>query len=121
MVVTGNGYLHLYSIWDKSLPLEKGRTCCVFKHMKNILNYDVDIFTPIDPEKTSLLVLPGTKIKRAADGKIKTYMLWNEIEDDNLITFKDLYTLVEKKFNLPFTYTFIQKDVVIKTKEEAEN
>jgi hypothetical protein len=41
------------------------------------------------------LVLPGTKIKGAADGRIKTYMLWNEVEDDDLITLKDFYTLLE--------------------------
>jgi hypothetical protein len=120
IVITGNGGLHLYSLWDKSLPLEKGRSCDVFKHMKNRLNYDVDIFTPIDPEKMSLLVLPGTKIKGAADGSIKTYMLWNEAEDDDLISLKDLYTLLEEKFNLPFSYTIVKKYMVQKAVEKAE-
>ena len=105
---------------DKSLPLEKGRRCGVFKDIKNRLNYDIDIFTPIDPDKRSLLVLPDSKIICAADNKINTYMLWNEVEDDDLISFKDLYTLLENQFNLPFTYAIIKKDIIIKAKEKAE-
>jgi hypothetical protein len=75
IVITGNGGLHLYSILDNSIPVKHGRTCHVFENMEAKLKFDIDIFTPIDPEKRSLLILPDSKIIGAIDNKIKKYQL----------------------------------------------
>ena len=61
IVITGNGNLHLNSLWDSSLPLEKRRTCGIFKNIKNKLWYNIDIFTHIDPDKK--IIMSTTKYK----------------------------------------------------------
>ena len=97
IVKTASGGLHIYSIWDQSMPLSKNRYIKFF----SCDLFDVDLFVPIDREKRSIVVLPGSKAKNH-DGVIGEYILINDCKNEELMTLNDLKNKLFDEIGIDF-------------------
>jgi hypothetical protein len=117
IVQTGGGGLHLYSIWDSSMNFTQNRNIQIYHSPDN--TYVIDVFPPIERDKQSLLVLPGSRVKDS-ENHIHGYKLIMECIDEELLHFKELCELL-KKFGIEFRSDVSKSKTKSKTESITTN
>ena len=92
IIKTRGGGLHIYSLWDESLPMKSGRETNIYNSLDG---YSVDVFSPVNPKKASIIILPGSEAK-GSDGKIGRYEWIRKCDDSELSPFSAVVKALEE-------------------------
>ena len=94
IVQTRGKGLHIYSKWDKSLDPKSGRSQGFYTNMEK--NYQLDLFTPVNPTSTSVIMMPGS-VADDKEGKNRGEYKWiDKCPDADLSNLADVVNALEE-------------------------